>query len=246
MLFDSVWSEATTAMRRRIGKSFGTLWSVHEREWRRAIVQFLRQDIPRIIEFKPEIIEFEKSQRSLVDLGHGKQLDAIGRFDRLLQSGDEILVVDYKTSGKLDNMTDATQMLRGLSLQVPLYACLMGGGASVELLGVAPPYDEENEGRIASSRFEGLQGRVLEGMRETLRVLVALIEDGIYPMRPSHACSWCPYKSACRRNHVPSQERELHSLETADFRDLGAKNKSKLPLLDDVRGDRIRKEQEGK
>jgi len=243
---DAVWDEETAAMRRRIGNRFGTLWSAHDGAWREAIRQFLRDDIPGLAEFAPESVELETSRGATIDLGEGLLIDAIGRFDRLLRTGNDILVTDYKTSGKLADKTNVTMMLKGLSLQVPLYALLAGDGAAVELLGVGPGYEPEEQGRPASSRFDGLQGRELEGLLETLRVLVGLAERGLYPMNPSHACTWCSYTSACRRNHAPTQERELAARDTIDFRDLAAKNRTKFPLLADVRADRKRKKERGR
>jgi ATP-dependent helicase/nuclease subunit B len=244
-LLDPVWNEMTGAIGHRIGRRFETLWRAHESDWLQAIRRFLREDIPRISRLAPDVIDLEKPAEADVDLGEGVRISAVGRFDRLLRTGDELLVTDYKTSGKLKEKTNPTYMLKGLSLQVPLYAHL-AGGAAVELLGVGPCYDPEDADRPADSRFDGLEGRQLEGLQETLRVLTALAERGLYPMNPPTPCRWCPYTAACRRNHAPTQERELHARDTADFRDLAAKNQRSLPLLDDVRADRNRKEEEGR
>lgn len=232
-------------MARRIGGRFGTLWRAQERGWLQAIRLFLDADIPRIVELAPDAVELESNARSTLDLGEGVRLKAIGRFDRLLRSGEKLLVCDYKTSGKLDEKTNVTRMLKGRSIQVPLYALLAGTGAGVELLGVGPCYYRNDDEQKTSSSFYGVEGREHEGLLETMRVLVSLADNGLYPINPPDPCRWCPFASACRRNHAPTLQRELQARDTADYRDLAEKNKRKLPRLADVRAERERRKEAG-
>ncbi len=233
-MLDRLWRDETSGMRRRIGKRFTTLWSVHEENWLKAIRLFLHEDIPRIIESAPDSMEFECQARSPVELGSGVAVDAVGRFDRVLRSGGNVVVADYKTSGNLAPKTDVTAMLKGRSLQAALYG-LLAGEAAVELLGVGPQFDPDDDERPSRSLYEGVQGAQRDGLLETLRVLIQLVERGVYPINPDNHCSWCPYACACRRNHAPTLQRERHARDSDDYRDLAGKNKTKLPLLADVR-----------
>ena len=56
-----------------------------------------------------------------------------------------------------------------------------------------------------------------------------------FPLNEDGPCHWCAYRQACRRNHVPTTEREAHTADTRDYRDLAAKTKSKKPTLALVR-----------
>ena len=75
-----------------------------------------------------------------------------------------------------------------------------------------------------------------EGFRETMRTLLGLVEQGLFPFRRDTHCNWCPYDLACRRTHPPSEERALHDGEVEAYRLLRDKNKTRKPLLSDVRG----------
>jgi len=134
-----------------------------------------------------------------------------------------------------------TEMLKGNTLQVPLYAGLAGAGASVELLGVGPEYDP-GSGRRASHRRAGFDGfppgEIEEGFRETVRVLIRLARGGRFPLREGRHCEWCAYASACRRNDPPTRHREDHAVDSRDFRDVAEKNKSNKPTLARVRAAR--------
>jgi hypothetical protein len=125
-------------------------------------------------------------------------------------------------------------MLKGHSLQAALYG-LLAGEAAVELLGVGPAFDPEDDERPARSLYEGVRGAQRDGLLETLRVLVRLVQGGNYPINPDRHCRWCAYACACRKNHAPTLQREGLAGEIDDYRDLGAKNKSRLPLLAEVR-----------
>jgi hypothetical protein len=233
-MLDRLWRDETSGMRRRIGKRFTTLWNVHEENWLKAIRLFLSEDIPRIIASSPDSMEFEYKAQSRVELGKGVAVDVVGRFDRVVRAGEEVVVADYKTSGNLAPKTDVTVMLKGRSLQAALYG-LLADGAAVELLGVGPQFDPDDDERPSRSLYEGVQGGQRDGLLETLWVLIQLVEQGNYPINPDNHCSWCPYACACRKNHAPTLQRERHARDIDDFRDLAAKNKSKLPLLADVR-----------
>jgi hypothetical protein len=141
-----------------------------------------------------------------LDLGSGAAIAVRGKFDRLLEGDDGPIVADYKFSSKLERRMDSALMLKGQTLQVPLYRAMAGPHAKVELLGVHPDLDPASE--EARPQFAGFADPQLEGsFRQTLRVLADLHRDGCYPFRSDKHCEWCDYQQACRRHHPPSVER---------------------------------------
>jgi hypothetical protein len=128
-------------------------------------------------------------------------------------------------------------MLKGSTLQVPLYWLLNDERASVELLGVGPDYPlsmPETQRRSEFSGFENANQR--DGFLETVRVLLSLVSAGSFPLNAGQHCTWCAYRQACRHNHPPTLERESHAVDGTEFRKLGRKNKTKTPLLEMVPG----------
>jgi hypothetical protein len=127
-------------------------------------------------------------------------------------------------------------MLKGGTLQAPLYWLIAGGDAGVELLGVGPAYDYETEPADKAGRRVSFDGfgdpECREGFLETVRVLVELVRRGRYPLHAiDRLCPGCPYDLACRRNHPPTVEREQNAGEARDYYRLSRKNKSKRPTL---------------
>jgi hypothetical protein len=117
-------------------------------------------------------------------------------------------------------------MLKGTSLQVPLYQLLAGDGACVELLGVGPAHDPARVPDEAARRprFTGFDARTRPGFDETLATLLGVLRDGRFAMRPGRHCSWCDFRPACRRLHPPTLAREAADPEVADLRGLDGKS----------------------
>ena len=51
-----------------------------------------------------------------------------------------------------------------------------------------------------------------------MRILLGLKKQGIYPFQDGIHCNWCEYTRACRRNHPPTRDRELHLQDAAAYR----------------------------
>jgi hypothetical protein len=136
-------------------------------------------------------------------------------------------VGDYKTSTSLADRVNPTRMLKGIELQVPLYGMLAGPGTAVEVLGVHPDLDPADGEHV--HRFDGFAGDPLaDSFRDTLRVLVRLLRDGVFPFREGDPCRWCDYNAACRRNHPPSVSRESRLGDAADYRRVSRKSRRNL------------------
>jgi hypothetical protein len=217
-------------------------WPVLDRisggRWIDTLDAFLAADLTAMERagLKPETLE-GKVERVLDGALAGVVVGA--RLDRVLRGEGADVVGDYKTGGDLAKRVSATEMLKGRSLQVPVYSRLTG--SAVELLGVGPnhvpsPVDT-GDGRFA--RFDGFDDDAQQaGMLETLNVLGSLVSAGRFPIQPGDPCRYCDYKAACRRTHPPTLHREEHSPDVVDLRDCRKKS-GKKPSLADVRGGRV-------
>lgn len=236
-LLEPAWARAGGEAARRRERRAPLLWSRTREEWIGAIREFVAADLDRILSEGLRPAGFEERIDREIEIGPGARLRLLARLDRRLAGDGAAVVGDYKTSGKLGDRADATQMLKGRMLQVPLYGLLAGPGARVELLGVGPAYDpqqvEAGDRRVEFDGFAKDEHR--RGFLETLRVLAALVERGSFALRPDRHCDWCDYRLACRNTHPPTLEREDHAPDTADYRLLGDKTKSTKPTLAKVR-----------
>jgi hypothetical protein len=120
-------------------------------------------------------------------------------------------------------------MLSGEALQVPIYALI--ANAPVELLGVGVDHDPVDDVVLFKDFKSGEQR---DGVLETLRVAVALAQSGRFPIHPGDHCDWCDFRSACRRGHPPTEDRELHAADIRDARDCWSKS-AKAPTMAAVR-----------
>jgi ATP-dependent helicase/nuclease subunit B len=235
-LLRSSWDEAMGGAERRIGQSFPVLAKRLAGQWAVALDEFVESDLRRIAETNRTIVALEQFQRGEVDLGDGLQMTLVGVFDRTAEEGELPVVSDYKTSGDLARRVNIAKMLKAEALQVPLYWLLNDRSGSVELLGAGPYYSdlEAADRRVIFDGFEN--DRQQQGFLETLRTLVGLVDAGVFPTNPNLHCNWCDYRQACRRNHPPTRKREDRTPDGTDYRDIRKKNRTKKPMLEDVRG----------
>jgi ATP-dependent helicase/nuclease subunit B len=236
-LLRSSWGEALGGAERRIGQHLPVLAERLVAHWTASLEEFVDDDLRRIADHERTVVALEQFERGDVDLGNDVRAELVGVFDRIADERGLPVVSDYKTRGKLDRRVNITEMLKARTLQVPLYWLLNERAGWVEILGAGPYYDAcDTEDR--RGRFGGFENaRQQEGFLETVRTLVGLVAAGAYPTNPERHCEWCDYRQACRRKHPPTREREVHARDSSDYRDLHKKNKSKKPLLGNVRDD---------
>ena len=236
-LVEDVWSVAWRPLERRLSRRAPALWKAEQERWKGALSRFIAEDLERIEEHGWGKPEAEQVVDRELDFGEDHSLRLIGRVDRSLDGGERRVISDYKT-GQVKELTDVTKMLKGERLQVPLYWMLADRKANVEVLGVGvnhDPDDVETTNRILG--FADMKPVEYAGFLETMRVLTDLISDGVFPLKDSRGCDYCPYELACRHKHPPTGEREEHAADGADFIDLGAKTKTKKRTLAEVRGE---------
>jgi ATP-dependent helicase/nuclease subunit B len=208
----------------RLAERVPRLWRFEARTWFGAVRRFVEDDLRRIGAAGLKLVSLEHPVRASLDFDEGVVEPVRGRFDRLLTGSEGPVVGDYKTSTSLSGRVHQTSMLKGRTLQVPLYRMLAGPDAVVEVLGVHPdldPADEEHR-----HRFEGFKNDACERtFRHTMRVLLRMRSDGIFPLnKGDQHCRWCDYRHACRRNHPPTLERESRMGDAEDYRAVQKKN----------------------
>jgi ATP-dependent helicase/nuclease subunit B len=237
LLLAERWDGALGSLVERLERRLPSLWRLERERWRAALDHFLEEDLARLAGEGASLAALEETRCARLDLGQDKSVEVTGRFDRRLETPEGLLVGDYKTSGRLARRGDVTRMLRASTLQVPLYRMLAGEGARVELLGVGPEYGSNGgdgePGRILFAGFDGAERD--EGFRETMRVVLALLQAGRFPLRSDRHCHWCVYRPACRHNHPPTLHRDQTRDDAADYRDLQRKTKTRMATLDLVR-----------
>jgi ATP-dependent helicase/nuclease subunit B len=232
--FDRTVGPATGHLDRRAPEA----WRAERERWIRALGRFLDEDLEHLASERPIAWEFEADRTGDLDFDGRPVLSLRARYDRLLETKEGLLIGDYKTSGDLDRRADTTRMLKGLELQVPLYWHLAGRRASVELLGAGPDFEvasglKQKNRRVA---FRGFGNKEIEeGFEETLRVLVGLLQRGIFPLHEDDHCRFCEVQAACRRNHPPTVHREQHARDSGDYREVLRKS-GRLPTLAKLRG----------
>ncbi len=206
----------------RLTRRLPGLWNRFSTTWFESVRRFVEHDLCRIGEDGLVPASLEDLVSHELDFGEGVSATVRGKFDRLLASDTVEIVGDYKTTSKLAWRVQPTSMLKAGALQVPLYHMLAGPQASVELLGIHPDLDPA-EGQERHS-FRGFAGQVGPSFQHTMRVLLRLHAGGSYPFRAARHCDWCRYDKACRRNHPPTQERELLLEDAQAFREVQEKS----------------------
>ena len=226
------WDAELDAVDRRRARRLPVLWNVEREAWLAALRRFVSADLRRIADEGWREVKLEERIEAVVELGGEMDWPLVAVLDRRLERPDGAqLIGDYKTSVHLAERVHETEMLRGLALQVPLYALATGERGAVELLGVGPAFENAESTRFTFAGFSSAATR--EGLLETLRVLRALVVGGRFPLREGRHCEWCPYRDACRRTHPPTEERLARDPAHRDYYRLQSKNKSQRPRFAD-------------
>jgi ATP-dependent helicase/DNAse subunit B len=212
---------------RRFARRLPLLWKLNAESWFGTLRRFVQDDLRRIGDARARPESFETLRTETLDFGEDVTESIRGKFDRLFDGDDGLRVGDYKTSTSLDDRVNPTQMLKGRTLQVPLYRMMAGPDATVELLGVHPDLDIDGEGH--REEFAGFKNDEISGsFMDTMRVLLRMRRDGVFPFHPDDMrCTWCDYTTACRRQHPPTLDRESNLSDAADYRRVLTKSSTK-------------------
>jgi len=226
----ALWPVVLEPLIRSLRRLAPVLLERFETDWGRSLEAFLDEDLGRIHAERWGAPATEVAVERTLELGSGMRCAVRGRFDRRFETPVGPIVGDYKT-GRMEGLGNPTLMLKGQSLQVPLYWMLADPPVTVEVLGIGPKHEDE-ESSDARLVFRGFGDEPSgPGFLETMRILVRLIDEGVFPLYSSKACGWCDYRLACREAHPPTVEREHAARDARPFRALGDKSATKLPLL---------------
>ena len=248
-LAHAAWTGRTRDIAARTVARYPLLWSTIESLWLQAIDRFLRDDLAALIDDRARVIGLEREESGRIEIDRaGRAIELRGRFDRLALATDGLVVADYKTSGDIKRHVSPAEILKGISLQLPLYLLLLesrarGGRieappARADILGVGPsfmdhPGEDDSPSRVKLEMSSLNEYR--EGLAETLGVLLDLSTTGSFPLnKKSWLCRSCAYVRACRRWHVPTVARVTSAATGRDYALLRGKS-SKRPLLRQVR-----------
>jgi ATP-dependent helicase/nuclease subunit B len=243
------WDRHTRDIAARTRPRYPLLWETTERLWMNALAGFLGRDLAALQGQRARLAGLERQENARLTLGAGgRSIEVLGRFDRIVAGPDGLVVGDYKTSGDIGRHVSPAQMLKGLSLQMPLYLLLAealkqagkleAAPVRAEVLGVGPAFtgDPAAGGDEARASLDmATLGRHREAFAETLGVLLDLAAGGSFPLNDrSWLCGHCPYVRACRRWHVPTLRRLASAPSGSDYALLRSKN-TRLPTLEMVR-----------
>jgi len=249
-LIPRAFDEAAGSLVARLRRRLPVLWDGQRAAWLAALAEFTRADLARLVGEGWRPVGLERPVEREVDFD-GRRVVLRGRFDREMTAAPDVvdtssdgrperLIGDYKTTKDLARLVSERAIVRGHSLQMPLYRELAGAGSSVEVLRIGPAPEGAGADPAPRRIFEGFGDPAIEaGFRETLAVLLDLVRRGRYPLRPdAYVCGeLCAYERACRRGHPPTLQRETRSPDVARYYRLSDKT-DKLPLLDPAGGDR--------
>ena len=126
-----------------------------------------------------------------------------GRVDRVDRSADgrRVRLVDYKT-GK--GKTEAERVGAGHDVQLPVYVLALLAGDERRVAEVVAEYRMvRRQGGFKTRLLPGSPDEVREGLRTTLAVAIAGIDDGFYPRLPDRQrCKFCDAADACGADRV--------------------------------------------
>jgi len=243
-LAEAAWARRTRGLQARLGARYPLLWEATSALWQEALRRFLACDVVALARAGAQVLGAELEAPATLALGtEGAAIRVHGRFDRLARlDGGDLLVSDYKSSGKIEDHARLLDFLKGSRLQMPLYILMAetlrerwtspGAAVRAEVLGVGPWFPAgENRAEVDGEAF----ARYREGFLETLRVLIALAAAGHFPLNEtSRVCRYCPYVRACRRTHGPTLDRLAAAPAGQAYLLLRGKS-TKAPSLEDVR-----------
>jgi RecB family exonuclease len=243
----NAWDRETAPIASRLDALYPGLWDILGGRWLASLLVFLERDAARL-PVQAGALATEEAIETTLPIGpRGEVIALQGRFDRLIRTPGLWTVTDYKTGGGLEDWVDAAGFLKGTRLAMAVYRLMAEAAATrsanaeggalpridLEVLGVGPRFDRDPEtarAALADGAFEPLR----QGVVESIRVLLALPERGLYPLHADERrCAWCVFDRACRRGHAATLERLEACADLRDLRRVRRKQKRK-PLLADA------------
>lgn len=228
-LLPGALAQAAQHARIRVRTREPGLWAAYLDLVERAIRDFVERDLRALLPTGVVELETERSVRTRLQIEGEIGLELEGRVDRIVRAPDGALRVgDYKTSRDFAKPVASKRVMRGSSLQVPLYALAVASERNThDVIGEALPVplrperdpdgEREKERSLDLAEIEALALPVLNELH-------GLLARGLFPFwRDREECRYCAYTIACRREHGPSRERLASSDALAGWRALRAR-----------------------
>jgi RecB family exonuclease len=207
---------------------FPAYFALRARQWAEAIGGLLAFDLQRLAHDRARIVAVEREiegELSVARPGHDALALALkGRIDRVDRLRDgRLRIIDYKTGAAPRAAVDASDVLRGRKLQLPVYAMLLADGGDgeageIEVLAVRAAANEPEPAHSVplDDAQRWLRGDLRPALDETLAILAGIVAAGALSAAPEpDTCRRCDYRRACRRLHPPSLERVRTGTELA-------------------------------
>lgn len=245
---DEAVGQLRAAWNRRVDELAGTrkahapiAWEALSERWLTTLEEFIRADASRLSAMGAVIVAVEQDIDANVEFSSPfgpVSWRLRGRVDRILATPRGWRIEDYKTRADVSGLVTPAGVLKGERLQGSLYAKLGEHWATI----TEHPFDEFGDevsvGFVPvhpeATSFEPKESEALNNYREscheTFAVLDGVFNGGAFAFRAGAYCEWCAVRAACRKGHVPSQERLRAAGEVADYLDLSGKSSRALSL----------------
>ncbi|MFQ5903354.1 MAG: PD-(D/E)XK nuclease family protein, partial [Candidatus Binatia bacterium] len=219
-------------------------WEIVQEELAELLGRVVTQDLQELSQsgYRPLMLEVEAKERLKgkwpVSLG---RLTIHGRMDRIDHQPEQnrYRVIDYKLKSGRNRSPEDNNLprsaLRGQRLQPPFYLLLAKRFVAPRGKGATDPTFEAAFHFLAPAWPKGplvaellpedaWDGKLGEGLKETLSLLLDGIHQGRFFIHPGPYCARCEVSEVCRKNHLPTLWRAESDPVAKPHRNLRQKN----------------------
>ena len=235
---DLVASNLPAIWSRRLREQVGPAWKRQESllelltpPWLAGLRRYIEGDLMRLLELPVEALAFEEEVSARIETSPDRQVRLSGRIDRLTKGGGRVSIEDYKTGASVEKKAEVVEILRGSSLQLPLYRELVASQEGLEADNIDSRFVALRPGILAEHPLD-TKVDWRQGFLETVDTVLRLLEVGNFPLgkKTIAPCRWCDWAPTCRKDHVPTLARRDSCPDLADFRDNWRKSKKAMSL----------------
>ncbi|HKS16413.1 MAG TPA: PD-(D/E)XK nuclease family protein [Planctomycetota bacterium] len=212
--FDSALAAAFARLEAERSIRHPLVWEAEKAAIRRVLEAAVAWDLAHLDGFVPS--RFEQGLDGEIQVGRVK-LRVAGFADRIdLRPDGAFRIIDYKRSkSQKYGVKMETGVRRGRYWQPPLYFLLAEKFLKAEGLKVASDASKSGylflrelaEGADGEMWLEGGLGDAGPDFADRLGRSLASIERGEFVVKPGTQCTYCDYRTACRKQHTPTRLR---------------------------------------
>jgi ATP-dependent helicase/DNAse subunit B len=176
------------------------IWKSTQRRIKRELWLFLQKEWVRCLEGERRPALFEKEVRAFLDKPL-HELEWGGIMDRLDESPDGDVIVDYKTGRAPKSGNAALDAVRGRKSQGPLYLLLAEKlGRAAASFAYSYVLDEQRIRLLTTEEWRRNKPAIVKTIHDQLE----LMKSGNFLPMPDDYCSYCDVAQACRKSHSVS------------------------------------------